>query len=176
MYKLQPLKLSPIESKLVHEQLLEIFMPFIESHTLAQLQDLGGDYESIIKKLSGVDPLIAYYLKGRVHVFQHVNQFMERYSTDVLERNLAGEMIGGAKTIVSKFTQNMIYKEALDSIKDQAISLASQINWRTRREVKRLFSPRTEEENKQEEKEIQEMVKKMVLALEQYDFGNYQGN
>lgn len=151
-----------------HEEVRQVIItlqPLMENTVLTDLEKLEKGYEDTIKKLSSVDPVIAYTLKGRTSVFQEVRQFVTEYNTKVIANNVAINEAGKVQQVFADLAHYSVYNQAIGIINAEALAIARKISWRMGRNIKKMLAPKPAIARKQEEEDFEEFAQLFAALL-----------
>lgn len=161
------LNLKQISENEFEEAMNQWLKPILMAQITERLKLVAIEYEQTLQTLSGVDPVIAFYLKGRADLFEQLKQFMETFDSEVLQKQLNGAGLEHAQKVMGKLSDNSLFADGLKVIEDQTLEIAAKIGRRTKAEVRQIIRTDPSAQAEEELCEIRDFVQdfgKLLLA------------
>lgn len=149
-------KLAPFSAQETNEEefnrsMENIIKPVLINHITDTVKAIAPDYEDTVKLLSSVDPVIAFYLKGKSNVIVQFDELLSQMEGKFTEENsISGDGDPKLTPSLQKFIEGTVYFETVVAIEGYVIELASKIGYTLEEQVKEVLTLNRQEENSAE--------------------------
>lgn len=133
-------KINEEEVKNGANMMKEVISSYLISNTTSQLEEINENYEKAIIKLSSVDPITAYYLKGKSKTINDLYNYSEYCSSKIPSLILPFDQININALVqqTNAKVEDKVIEETLSDIRDIIISLSKKIGLKTYRSIKKM--------------------------------------
>jgi len=136
-----PVKLPPSETEQVFNAMIKTYL---KEHISKELESLEPTYIISVEMLSEVDPVMAYYLNGRIAAFRAYEGYMRNLMLNLGQELAASPENSGKFRSLTEKAGNMVVEDSLTEFGLLIIDLAGTIGFITKKKVKAILQKQKE--------------------------------
>jgi hypothetical protein len=160
-------QIPPNEKLQVEAYILGIVKQRFDEISGDEIDKLSENYESAVNEVAQINPFLAYRLSGQSKKMENLDAFHNYLDSfhELITNNTDKQVLEGIK---AQFSDEDFVKEAIEDIKDSILEVSQVISFLKHQEAKNFFKVQEVRLKKELDKEIGEVVDKIVDLIKQH--------